>query len=298
MKKTHLCIMYNDAAFASNTSKELAARYSAMFHDVTFYLDYSTFPHKQLVKSIHGPLDASAKLDLGISWPHDLNTYFCNSSKGFWQNRCLYKCLKKASEDGTRRNVFYMADDDYFNFTHAELALSKHKIWFGEIAYLNGHPLDLVTYTNYSKWLYKQDLLRIHRVLHKLPRRLTDRYLTYALESGKTTGNGLADSVYVPCKYHSLLMEVLEQMEKLEPEMFSEAGMPLAIRLVAPGQVHTYDPNFEVWRDWRYNKSMLRHWMKHGMHVHAVKLSVPGPRSIWRDLMAEQLTVLNKKTPV
>ncbi len=298
-RNAQLCIMFNTARYAANTTSELLSKHFPLFKKIVVILDSKSLPNgEKLGKKDFEMKLTPDELPYSRNWPPEVSAYACNSTwgkcGGFLQNRCLLTCLKTAAEDGTERDLFYMGDDDYFNYTQAEVSFPKDKIWFSPIEHIKGNLSSEDIFKKY-KWAHIDDLKKAMQVLEKLPDGLKDGYMTHVRLTKEVEANARADCIYVPKRYQQPLKKVIEEIEKLDADLYSEAGMPLAVNLVAPGDLkYKFQPNVAQLPGGiqRFNKSMLYKKLRENFHVHTVKLSYPGMRAVWRDVFAEQYKAL------
>jgi hypothetical protein len=154
-KNTHLFLLFNYLQFAQLYASEVVSKYLPLFRRVTVFVDATTIQER--LPTVVLPEDASTMpidpsvLGLGEFWPEEVSFELCDSGAGWSQNVCILRFLEKAEGDPEMSPVMYMGDDNFLNFTHAELHLPKDKIWFPEIAHMKGSIENRTVWDGYKR---------------------------------------------------------------------------------------------------------------------------------------------------
>ncbi len=133
-----------------------------------------------------------------------------------------------------------------------------------------------------------EQLKRGINVLSLLPKDVKAKYLKHVKESGQVEGHEVSDLAFIPRKYFSEVTRAIDQIEKLDPDLLSEVGMPLAFNLVAPGEERVYLRAEHLYMRERMDMKALGHLADTCDFFHPVKLTTPKHRNLFRALMAGQ----------
>jgi hypothetical protein len=230
------------------------------------------------------PRSGQFQLDFGFEHEH-VTSFLCNSSLAtFYLTSCLRLCLENSDGGDT----LFMAHDEFLNF-HLAGMFPRDKIWRSEYSsfpapnFLTENPfLDI-------EWEYKEYLWKAYEALKLMGRNnLTAKYLDHVNKTGSAVGQGLSEYVYVPRSYNRMIIHAIDELDKVDPNIFQEAAIPLILNLVAPGDENmALLPEFIAWGEERDMEDLLRQRTQENIHYHPLKPGNPLHREIWRERMAK-----------
>ena len=121
-----------------------------------------------------------------------------------------------------------------------------------------------------------------------LPLDVKAKYLHHINQSGQVEGHEVSDLAYVPYSYFNKTIHAIDQLEHLDPDLFSEVGMPLAFNMVAPGEERVALNAEHLYMRRRMDLKTLGHLAESCDFFHPIKMSTPKHRNLFRELMAWQ----------
>ncbi len=161
-KDVQLCLNFNRSFVAQRIASELLTHYVPLFANVRVVLDLESLQSSGLISrnkndtlltnnAQNATNNDTISLYFGAHWPEEVSVHWCNSSRGWLQNRCLKTCIEFAED---KRDVLYMADDDYVDFVRAA-KLPRDKIWAPRPSHHNGTDVEDVSVFKGHRWTPK-----------------------------------------------------------------------------------------------------------------------------------------------
>ena len=263
-KDVQLCIMFNWGT-TEYTLRILLAYYLRFFSSIVLLYD-GEWPNGSAVYIPEGVM--SIQVD---------------TKHGWYQQRALYECLKI----GQRSNfsTLYISDDMFVNISMLG-SKSLSKVWYTKGKYIDFRNEAEVFSDDWWWWKLTDSNFygKLQKVISSLPEKWMERWKISGYPE-KVCVHSIADTIYVPLTFSNDMLEILQHIMGVEPELFCEIVYPLLIGITVPE--HHKEPFLDgnLWNEDRTNVEMIMNYSITQNFIHSLKLRDKFGRDLWRSYM-------------
>lgn len=262
-KDVQLCIMFNWGT-TEYVVRILLAYYLRYFSSIILYYD--------------------GEWPAGMLKPESVTSVQVNTHQGWFQQRALYDCLKRGHN--SNQNVLYIPDDIFFNISSVR-RYSLSDVWFTDGVHVD---FRIPSQVHDDWWWWTGTGLNYYEALKKVQSQLTPKMMKLYEAAGfpaKMSSHAISDSIYIS---HPLIGDVLESLElidRVEPNMFCEVAYPVFINTAVPLKHKVPFLECNLWLEDRTNVGRITNCARTRDYVHPLKLRDKFGRDLWRTFMED-----------
>ena len=219
--------------------------------------------------------------------PEGVRSIQVDTYHGWFQQRALFECLKL----GQRSNLstLYIPDDMFINISMLS-QYSSSKVWYRKGWYFDFRIEGEIFRDHW--WWWTELGSNVYDKLLSVISSLPDKWMKQWKEFGypqKVCAHSVADTIYVPRAFSNDMLELLQHIMSVQPELFSEIVYPLLIDITVPESHREPYSDGNLWLEERYNLNLIMRYARTRHYVHSLKLSELFGRDLWCMMMNEQL---------
>ena len=218
------------------------------------------------------------------SLPSFAKVLFCDSHLGWYQHKCIRKCINQGSNE--TQGYLYISDDMFINITKMA-QLPRSKVWFLENA---KKSFSWIQNPGAAGWGWQwwgppyENSLKLTNIIYSFPKIWRNKLKKYSGFPDNFSVVATSDIIYIPQRVVPEILPVLDHIISHE-NLFCEIATALAVNVASPDFVkleYGY-----LWADRSIQeierKSLTAHF------VHPIKLSQAEHAAVWVKNMEKQL---------
>jgi hypothetical protein len=220
------------------------------------------------------------------SVPSFVNVMFCDSHLGWYQQKCIRKCIQQ--NDSETEGHLYIADDMFINITKMA-ELPKSKIWYvGN----SKKSMSWIENPGPKGWGWQWwgppygNNVKLKNTIQSFPRKWQVILEKYHSFPDNFSVIATSDIIYIP---QSKVPEIIPVLDHIigQGDLFCEIATPLAVNVASPDFVKMQGGY--LWND--RSVAMIERVSRTAHFVHPVKLGTAVHAALWVNYMEQQLNL-------
>ena len=224
------------------------------------------------------------------SVPSFVDVLFCNSHMGWYQHKCIRKCIQQGTVN--TRGHLYISDDMFINITKME-ELPVSKVWFLRSAYI---PFSLIQDPGPQGWGWMwwgppySNAQKMKDIIDNFPKNWLTTLKKHAGFPDNFSAIATSDIIYIPQEVVPQIIPVFDHIINREA-LFCEIATLLAVNVAAPNFIKL-ELGY-LWGD--RSTAQIERFSTVAHFVHPVKPSIPEHAALWIKYMEMQLNLTMQK---
>ena len=221
------------------------------------------------------------------NFPEGVRSIQVDTYHGWFQQRALFECLKIGQKSNL--STLYIPDDMFMNISMLS-RYSLSKVWYRKGTYVDFRNEGEVFFEYWWWWTGTgSDFYgKLREVIASLPEKWMKQWKEFGYPQ-KVCAHSVADTIYVPLAFSNDMLELLQHIMSVQPELFSEIAYPLLIDITVPESHREPYSDGNLWLNERYDLEKIMEFSSTRDYIHSLKLRETFGRDLWCRFMNQML---------